>query len=67
MVLLDIWVSIIIREDCSPHVIHWRRATFPFVVRNEQRFKNLHRVVGNKERFSDKKFPTLLPINSLKF
>ena len=25
-------------------------------VRNEQRFKNLHGVVGNKERFRDKKF-----------
>ena len=25
-------------------------------LRNEQRFKNLHGVVGNKERFSDKKF-----------
>ena len=24
---------------------------FPFVVRNEQRFKNLHGVVGNKECF----------------
>ena len=24
-------------------------STFPFVVRNEQRFKNLHGVVGNKE------------------
>ena len=24
---------------------------FPFVVRNEQHFKNLHGVVGNKERF----------------
>ena len=40
---------------------------FPFVVRNEQRFKNLHGVVGNKERFSDKNFSTLLPISSLKF
>ena len=29
---------------------------FPFVVRNEQHCKNLHGVVGNKERFSDKKF-----------
>ena len=26
-------------------------STFPFVVRNEQRFKNLHGVVGNKECF----------------
>ena len=34
----------------------WKRTTFPYVVRNEQRFKNLHGVVGNKERFSDKKF-----------
>ena len=34
----------------------WKRTTFPFVVRNEQRFKNPHGVVGNKERFSDKKF-----------
>ena len=34
----------------------WKRTTFPFVVRNEQRSKNLHSVVGNKERFSDKKF-----------
>ena len=40
---------------------------FRFVVRNEQHFKNLHGVVGNKERFSDKNFSTLLPINSLKF
>ena len=29
---------------------------FPFVLGNEQHFKNLHDVVGNKERFSDKKF-----------
>ena len=43
MVLLD-------RYHC------WKRTAFPFVVRNEQRFKNLHGVVGNKERFSDKKF-----------
>ena len=34
----------------------WKRTTFPYVVRNEQRFKNLHGVVGNKERFSDKNF-----------
>ena len=40
---------------------------FRFVVRNEQHFKNLHGVVGNKERRSDKNFSTLLPINSLKF
>ena len=43
MVLLD-------RYHC------WKRTAFPFVVRNEQRFKNLHGVVGNKERFSDKNF-----------
>ena len=54
MVLLD-------RYHC------WKRTAFPFVVRNEQRFKNLHGVVGNKERFSDKNFSTLLPIYSLKF
>ena len=35
-------------------IVKW--TTFPFVVRNEQHFKNLHGVVGNKERFSDKKF-----------
>ena len=29
--------------------------------------KNLHGVVGNEERFSDKNFSTLLLINSLKF
>ena len=40
---------------------------FPFVLGNEQHFKNLHDVVGNKERFSNKNFSTLLPINSLKF
>ena len=40
---------------------------FPFVLGNEQHFKNLHDVVGNKERFSDKNFSTLLPISSLKF
>ena len=40
---------------------------FPFVVRNEQRFKNLPGVVGNKERFGDKNFSTLLPIYCLKF
>ena len=34
----------------------WQRTTFLFVFRNEQRFKNLHGVIGNKERFSDKKF-----------
>ena len=33
---------------------------FPFVVRNEQRFKNLHDVVGNKERFSDKNFSNVI-------
>ena len=36
--------------------LHTKPTTFPFVVKNEQRFKNLHGVVGNKERFSDKKF-----------
>ena len=40
-------------EICFPYVF-W--TTFPFVVRNEQRRKNLHGVVGNKGRFSDKKF-----------
>ena len=34
----------------------WKRTTVPFVIRNEQRFKNLHGVVGKKERFRDKKF-----------
>ena len=34
----------------------WKQTTFSFVVRNEQHFKTLHGVVGNKERFSDKKF-----------
>ena len=36
--------------------LHTKRLTFHLLVRNEQRFKNLHGVVGNKERFSDKKF-----------
>ena len=48
------------------HFFCQKRTTFPFVVRNEQRFQNLHGVVGNKERFSDKNFSTLLPIYSLK-
>ncbi|RMX44909.1 hypothetical protein pdam_00012557 [Pocillopora damicornis] len=47
--------------------LKYKRKTLPFVVRNEQRSKNLHGVVGNKERFSDKNFTTLLPIHSLKF
>ena len=47
--------------------LHTKRLTLHLVVRNEQRFKNLHGVVGNKERFGDKKFSTLLPIYSLKF
>ena len=29
--------------------------------------KNLHSIVGNKERFSNENFSTLLPINSQKF
>ena len=46
--------------------LHTKRTTLHIVIRNEQRFplllgtnnafKNLHGVVGNKERFSDKKF-----------
>ena len=36
--------------------LHTKRLTLHLVVRNEQRFKNLHGVVGNKERFGDKKF-----------
>ena len=46
--------------------LHTKRTTLHFVVGNEQRFplllgkdkhfKNLHGVVRNKERFSDKKF-----------
>ena len=60
-----------VRNDYIPNeqcfIFCWKRTKFPFVVRNERRFKNLHGVVGNKERFSDKKFSTLLPINSLKF
>ena len=36
--------------------LHTKRLTFHLLVRNEQRFKNLHGVVGNKERFGDKKF-----------
>ena len=46
--------------------LHTKRTTLQIVIRNEQRFplllgtnnafKNLHGVVGNKERFSDKKF-----------
>ena len=60
-----------VRNDYIPNeqcfIFCWKRTKFPFVVRNERRFKNLHGVIGNKERFSDKKFSTLLPINSLKF
>ena len=36
--------------------LHTKRLTLHLVVRNEQRFKNLHGVVGNKEPFGDKKF-----------
>ena len=36
--------------------LHTKRTTLHFVVRNERRFKNLHGVVGNKERFGDEKF-----------
>ena len=36
--------------------VHTKRTTLHFVVRNEQRLKNLHCVVGNKERLSDNKF-----------
>ena len=55
----------LILNSTWPHVITytnnasfccWQRTTFLFVLRNEQRFKNLHGVIGNKERFSDKKF-----------
>ena len=55
--------------------VHTKRTTLHFFVRNGERFPllletnnalNLHSVIGNKERFSDKNFSTLLPINSLK-
>ena len=45
----------------------WKRTAFLFVVRNEQCFKNLHGVVGNKEHFRDNNLSALLPIYSLKF
>ena len=47
---------ILLLETNNASFCCWKRTTFRFVVRNEQRFKNLHGVVGNKERFSDKKF-----------
>ena len=49
-------VSQAYKTSVSKKQLHTKRTTFPFVVRNEQHFKNLHGVVGNKERFSDKKF-----------
>ena len=40
----------------SKKQLHTKRTMLHFFVRNEQRFKNLHGVIGNKECFSDKKF-----------
>ena len=60
-------VSQAYKTSVSKKRLHIKPTTLHFVVRNEQRFKNLCGVVGNKERFSVKNFSTLLPINSLKF
>ena len=69
-------VSSAYETSVSKKRLHTKRKTlhfvvgnerFPFVVRNEQRFKNLPGVVGNKERFGDKNFSMLLPIYCLKF
>ena len=49
-------VSQAYETSVSKTQLHTKRTTLHFVVRNEQRFKNLHGVVGNKERFGDKKF-----------
>ena len=35
--------------------LHCLFQRFPLLLGNEERFKNLHSVVGNIERFSDKK------------
>ena len=68
-------VSSAYETSVSKKRLHTKRKTlhfvvgnerFPFVVRNEQRFKNLPGVVGNKERFGDKNFSMLLPIYCLK-